>query len=762
MTAAVAEHIARRGIPADVVTMGFRDLPSFEQEGTIRIFRVPCLRSRRHICYLHELLTYVISAFLTARRLIRTESYQLIHAHFIFPSGIVAYLLHWAFNIPYVITAHGSDVPGYNPDRFRTAHALLAPAWRSVLAKAAAVTSPSRSLARLILRSSRRPRKIEIIPNGIAPDWNAPRVKQRRILLVSRLFERKGVQYLLQALGQSGLGYEVHIVGDGPYRPTLELMARGLRDRVVFHGWVDQGSEDLKELYRTASIFVLPSIAENFPICLLEAMVSGAAIVATDLDACREVLGNAAVFVPPGDPTAIRAKLVALINNRRARDRLADRARRRVLDQFTWDRLGQQYLKLFRTVVQSRADRLPKGKALPVLICPGDIRYNAGDMAICLGVVQQVRAVLPNSEITVWGRLPCYPAGFEGLRFEPSLSLGLLSALARAHAVLWGGGQLLQSNRSRVKIPFWIARIAMMRLFGKRIMGFAQGVGPLEHLVDRKLARLAVRWTQSFTVRDRESLRILQMAGARTDKICVTGDPGLAFAPHPNGHRPGTTALPKAGGGTVGLSLRYTGHHRSDRIVPFRYLPPPLRRRVFESPHFQGYLTMMTALCDRLVRELDVRITLFPMYYAPWETDELIAQMLVDRVSCRNRVDIHHPTLGTAELFDVVRTFDAVVATPMHATVFATSQYVPTLALYYEPKGREFFELIRQERWVFPLEALWSADGSDRLQAQVLALWDHRDIIRTELSRQIPPMKRRAAYNTTHLRRFLAGAEDNA
>ena len=350
VTRGTCEELARRGHQVDVVTMAFRGLPPREDLGNLTIHRIPCYRRASHMCHIHEMLTWVPGAIVHALRLMRAHRYDLIHAHFVLPSGLVANLLSRITGVPYVVTAHGSDVAGYNPDRFRASHRLLAPVWRGVVTRARAITSPSRWLANLIASNAQLALPIQIIPNGIAQDWVVPEVKQRRILAVSRLFERKGLQYLLRALEREPLGYEVHIVGEGPYRAELEAMARLVRDPGVFHGWLKNDSPDLKRLYATASIFVFPSIAENFPIALLEAMLSGAAIVASDLPSCREVLGDAALYAPPGDVESLRAQLVRLGNDGETRAGYATDARRRVLDRFVWDRVGEQYEGLFSTL----------------------------------------------------------------------------------------------------------------------------------------------------------------------------------------------------------------------------------------------------------------------------------------------------------------------------------------------------------------------------------------------------------------------------
>jgi glycosyltransferase involved in cell wall biosynthesis/polysaccharide pyruvyl transferase WcaK-like protein len=821
VTGAICQELARMGNHIDVVTMRFKGLPKFEQDGRLRIFRVLCLRSARHICYVHELITYLFVSFFKSLHLIRSNTYDLIHAHFILPSGVVAYCLHKVTGIPYVITAHGSDVQGYNPDRFGMLHRILIPFWRVVLRNAKAVTSPSHSLAELIEQNNGQPYPIEIIPNGISGDWIVPDTKEQRILVVSRLFRRKGVQYLLSALEGQSFGWPIDIVGDGPYRSTLDELAKTVQDPIRFHGWMDNHSPALLALYRKSSIFIFLSTAENFPISLLEAMLSGTAIIATDLAACREVLGDAALFVPPGDVSAIQKRILDLISHETLRTDLAHKARRRVLEKFTWDQVGTRYQDLFVSLTQSsvHVPRLPVPvietcESMPrVLIVAGDIRYNLGDTAICLGVVRMIRKVSPDSRIVVWGHGPCFPDGFDGVEFHPPFSLGGVWALFGADAVLWGGGQLLQGNRSQIKILYWTGVVTLLRLLGKRIMGFAQGVGPLSRKIDQVLSRLACRCTEVITVRDLKSLITLQEIKVPAHKIFATADPALTLFSYPQISRkfdqvlsqaiavrglnslstlqeikaptrnvfatvgPALTLSPRSynedrpmpdsdlsarldrsarAKPTIGMALRYTLHHRSNRIIPFQFLPASMQYKTLKSEEFSRFLSTMASLCDRVIEECGADITFVPMYYAPWETDVVIAESLAQQMNHKERVQIFKPSKGVEDIAQILQEVDAFVGIPMHATILSTSLHVPTLALYYEPKGYDFFQLIGQEKWTFPLEKIEEPGGPDLLLDHICTLWRERDHVRSDLDRKIPKAKKLAASNADHLMTFMS------
>ena len=139
----LARQFAKLGHEVDIVTMGFRGLSDSERLDGFNIYRLASGRKRADICHTHEMIPYLLSALPRLRRLIAAKKYDINHTHFIFPDGVLAWLLCHFTGLPYVITAHGSDVPGFNQDRFQLQHALLSPLWRRVVKNAECVIFPS-------------------------------------------------------------------------------------------------------------------------------------------------------------------------------------------------------------------------------------------------------------------------------------------------------------------------------------------------------------------------------------------------------------------------------------------------------------------------------------------------------------------------------------------------------------------------------------------------------------------------------------------
>ena len=346
VVAGLCHEFRETGCEIDLVTMGFRGLPRREEIEGIKIHRIPCIRIRKDVCYFPEMIPYILIAIPYVLRLARKGAYQVNHTHFIFPDGVISWIVERMTGLPYVITAHGSDVPGYNPDRFHFLHRLLRPLWRAVTSRASRLVCPSRTLESLVL--GRNPQaRTAVIPNGIdLGKFDPHREREPRILIVTRMFERKGVQFVLEALRDLDLAYQVDIVGDGPYLETVQALARKYRSPARFHGFLENKGPELRNLYETASIFLFPSESENFPIVLLEAMIAGIAIITTRGTGCAEVVGDAALLVDPKSAQQIREAILELVENPALRAELGRRARSRAEEQFGAKSVAQRMIRV--------------------------------------------------------------------------------------------------------------------------------------------------------------------------------------------------------------------------------------------------------------------------------------------------------------------------------------------------------------------------------------------------------------------------------
>ena len=349
----LSQELVRLGYSIDLVTMGYKGLLPREHQGDFFIRRVPCIRTNPIVCHSPEMLSYLLMAFPIALKMITIKKYDIIHAHFIFPDGVLAYLLSKVSGLPYLITAHGSDVPGYNPDRFILLHKMLLPVWKSIVRSSGRIICLSRFLESL-LKNKLPTANTTIIPNGFNIGRFTPdKQKADRILISSRIFKRKGIQYFLKSVEGLSSDFEIHIAGDGPYLEKLKQQAARMSSVVHFHGYLENTSEKFKNLMETSKIFVLPSISENFSISLLEAMACGMAIITTRGTGCEEVVGDAAILVRPGDVEGLRKALQTYVKDPFICRYFGEKARKRLEENFSWEIVAKKYISIYEEIKQA-------------------------------------------------------------------------------------------------------------------------------------------------------------------------------------------------------------------------------------------------------------------------------------------------------------------------------------------------------------------------------------------------------------------------
>ncbi len=354
----MARELVRKGHEVDVLTSrAASDLPLETLEG-ITVHRVRSSRRSIHDAGLLGTVVFLFFALFRLRTLLKQKPYQCAHFYFALPTGLLA--LYWRSHTdaPYIISLRGSDVPGYDSTNSQLVflHRALWKVTASILNRAAYVIANSDSL-RDLARKSFPGESIQVITNGICVntfyprDINGGKDKEIRVLCVARLIDRKGVEYLLKAMGlNESSRFILYLAGDGPLTPELRRLARqlGIEMKIEFLGFVY--GEALTKRYQEADIFVLPSLSESFSMALLEAMASGLPIVATNVGGIPELItdGENGFLVPPADPDSLSDAIERLATSSDMRHQFALANRRKTEGSYTWSRIAEAYLKRYQ------------------------------------------------------------------------------------------------------------------------------------------------------------------------------------------------------------------------------------------------------------------------------------------------------------------------------------------------------------------------------------------------------------------------------
>ena len=164
------------------------------------------------------------------------------------------------------------------------------------------------------------------------------------ILGLGTLEPRKNLPRLIEAFGRLKAGGAAHLLalagGKGwLYDPIFSQVERlGLREAVRFLGYV--ADDDLPALYSLADAFAFPSLYEGFGLPPLEALACGAPTVVSTSSSLPEVVGDAALLVPPTDVDALADALHRLVSDEALRARLREAGPLQAR-QFTWEAAGR-------------------------------------------------------------------------------------------------------------------------------------------------------------------------------------------------------------------------------------------------------------------------------------------------------------------------------------------------------------------------------------------------------------------------------------
>jgi glycogen(starch) synthase len=194
------------------------------------------------------------------------------------------------------------------------------------------------------------------IPHGIervAADSESPHSPgPPRIIFQGRLVTTKGLPVLLEAasiLRSKNRAFEILVIGDGPERGAVQELAEKLQlsSCVRFAGRI--ATADLESAFAEASIVVVPSLGgEVFGLVLAENMSRGLPVVASDLGAFVEVLGDAGLTFRVGDAMDLARQIARLLDDSALAYGFCGRARRRIFDRYSRSHMIEAHAQLYR------------------------------------------------------------------------------------------------------------------------------------------------------------------------------------------------------------------------------------------------------------------------------------------------------------------------------------------------------------------------------------------------------------------------------
>lgn len=280
--------------------------------------------------------------------------FDLIHANFSYPDGVVAAKLSARYNVPFIITEHASWIPWMSNSPQIRRQAVRA------FEQCAFHIAVSRFARGTIASFTGDAEKLRIVPNGVDVDvfkplQNCERMNANQILFVGLVRRVKGIDVLLEAMTHligDKPDARLIIVGGGVYRDYQSQTAKlrelskelGVNGNVEFAGVKTQA--EVAKYMRESALLVLPSRMETFGSVLIEALSCGTPVVATKCGGPEDIVNErVGRLVEKEDSLALARAINEVLDERQSFN--SAELRNYALDNFSWERIAQQTIALY-------------------------------------------------------------------------------------------------------------------------------------------------------------------------------------------------------------------------------------------------------------------------------------------------------------------------------------------------------------------------------------------------------------------------------
>ena len=296
-----------------------------------------------------DALTHTATAMFDVLR----RKVDVVHIHCAGPALLS--FLPWAASLPVVFTVHA---PEWNRARWsRLGKLALKTGLNCGMKFASAVSAVSLNLRDFLTDAYNR--EVEYIPNGVRS------VKPRRperiagwglkaqgyCLYVGRIVPEKRLDLLVRTWREMKIAAPLVVVGDGKQEPEYEAACRHEANEMVrFMG--PRFGDELAELYSNAAVVVQPSELEGMSLVLLESASYGRCVVARDMPATHDALGDGVVTFGDDSTEALGEAIAKCLNDPDLSRQKGEEARRRVTELFSWPAIARQYERLYKCAVQ--------------------------------------------------------------------------------------------------------------------------------------------------------------------------------------------------------------------------------------------------------------------------------------------------------------------------------------------------------------------------------------------------------------------------
>lgn len=297
----------------------------------------------------------LIGYFLGTRKYLKkiAKDYDVIHAHWLLPSGFIACSTKNKIKKPIITTAWGAEF--HLPNNFIVKKAL-----NYVNKNSDSIVAVSRYMKKKAEDYLLDTDDIKVIPNCVdTKQFSAKRTKSDKIIIatIRRLVPEKRIQDLIKAVAKlpDELKEKITlwIIGDGPEKAKLEVLTKEMRINNITKFWGMVEHDKIPSLLNRIDIYVNPSIQEGMATANLEAMTAGCCVIATNGVGNDEMIEHrkTGLLYNSKNIEELSAYLKTVITDKRLRQMLANKGRKRIINTFSNSKIADRYLKIYLKLI---------------------------------------------------------------------------------------------------------------------------------------------------------------------------------------------------------------------------------------------------------------------------------------------------------------------------------------------------------------------------------------------------------------------------
>ena len=339
---------------------------------------------------------------------------------------------------------------------------------------------------------------------------------------------------------------------------------------------------------------------------------------------------------------------------------------------------------------------------------------NLGDEAILTAIISSLQHSYPDLKIIVLSAAPEKTSQDYGVRAIDRFSLKqVIKVFRRADLLLLGGGSLLQDVTSWRSLYYYLGLIYLAKKLDMLVALYAQGIGPVNFVLNRTLLVKILNQVDWLSVRDVDSQQLLTNWGV-TKQIELSVDPtfNLDFNKPKEDKGLEVASGFSSSSSLLGVAVRYWS------AAP-------------------DYLEKLAVVLNRVQSQLEVTICLLP-FKRPEDLEasyELESQLNGDSI-------LFTDSYGPREMTALIGELDLLIGVRLHALILAALQKVPLLGLAYDPKVDGFLARLN-------LQAAGRVESLevDSLAEHILELWQRRAEFKLDLAARVKELQKEASHD---------------